>query len=87
VPRSTVPEIIADRAEAQRELQNVPISIQALGTQKLEQLNVASFDDYAKVLPSVSFQSFGPGQTQLSFRGITSGGDGLRGGSQPTAAV
>ncbi len=80
-------EIIVTAQKRSENLQNVPISIQALGTQKLEQLNVASFDDYAKVLPSVSFQSFGPGQTQLSFRGITSGGDGLRGGSQPTAAV
>lgn len=80
-------EIIVTAQKRSENLQNVPISIQALGTKKLEQLNVASFDDYAKVLPSVSFQSFGPGQTQLSFRGITSGGDGLRGGSQPTAAV
>ena len=80
-------EIIVTAQKRSENLQNVPISIQALGTQKLEQLNIASFDDYAKVLPSVSFQSFGPGQTQLSFRGITSGGDGLRGGSQPTAGI
>lgn len=80
-------EIIVTAQKRSENLQNVPISIQALGTQKLEQLNIASFDDYAKVLPSVSFQSFGPGQTQLSFRGITSGGDGLHGGSQPTAAL
>jgi len=80
-------EIIVTAQKRSENLQNVPISIQALGTAKLDQLNIASFDDYAKVLPSVSFQSFGPGQTQLSFRGITSGGDGLRGGSQPTAAL
>lgn len=80
-------EIIVTAQKRSENLQSVPISIQAFGTQKLEQLNVASFDDYAKALPSVSFQSFGPGQTQLSFRGITSGGDGLRGGSQPTAAL
>lgn len=80
-------EIIVTAQKRSENLQNVPISIQAFGTKKLEDLNIASFDDYAKVLPSVSFQSFGPGQAQLSFRGITSGGDGLRGGSQPTAAV
>ena len=80
-------EIIVTAQKRSENLQNVPISIQALGTKKLDELNIASFDDYAKVLPSVSFQSFGPGQTQLSFRGITSGGDGLHGGSQPTAAL
>jgi len=80
-------EIIVTAQKRSENLQSVPISIQALGTKKLDELNIASFDDYAKVLPSVSFQSFGPGQTQLSFRGITSGGDGLHGGSQPTAAL
>ena len=80
-------EIIVTAQKRSENLQNVPISIQAFGTKKLDELNVSSFDDYAKALPSVSFQSFGPGQTQLSFRGITSGGDGLRGGSQPTAAL
>ena len=42
-------------------LQKVPISIQVLGTQQLEELNVTDFDDYVKFLPSVSFQSAGPG--------------------------
>jgi hypothetical protein len=32
----------------------MPVSIQALSTVKLEQLNVASFNDYVKYLPSVS---------------------------------
>ncbi|QCI94494.1 TonB-dependent receptor [Novosphingobium sp. EMRT-2] len=82
------PNVIIVTAQKRSEnLQNVPISIQALGSQNLEQHQVASFDDYAKMLPSVSFQSFGPGQAQLSFRGITSGGDGLHGGSLPTASL
>ena len=80
-------EIIVTAQKRSENLQNVPISIQAFGTKKLDELNISSFDDYAKALPSVSFQSFGPGQAQLSFRGITSGGDGLHGGSQPTAAL
>ncbi|WP_284734513.1 TonB-dependent receptor [Sphingosinicella terrae] len=68
-------------------LQDVPISVQALGNELLEQQNVSSFDDYAALLPGVSFQSYGPGQTQLNFRGVTSGGDGLHGGSLPTASL
>lgn len=50
----------------------MPISLQVLSGDKLEQLDVSGFDDYAKFLPSVSFQSFGPGQAQLFFRGIAS---------------
>ncbi|HZV09190.1 MAG TPA: TonB-dependent receptor, partial [Novosphingobium sp.] len=55
--------------------------------QQLEQHQVAGFDDYAKLLPSVSYQSFGPGQSQLYFRGITNGGDGIASGPLPAAGV
>ena len=80
-------DIVVTAQKRSESLQNVPISIQALGASKLAEHQVASFDDYAKLLPSVSFQSFGPGQSQLSFRGISSGGDGLHGGSLPTAGL
>ena len=36
-------------------LQDVPISIQVLGNQKLTEMNVSDFDDYAKLLPSLSY--------------------------------
>jgi iron complex outermembrane recepter protein len=80
-------EIIVTATKRAESLQNVPISIQAFNTEKLSQNQVATFDDYAKLLPSVSFQSFGPGQTQIFFRGVTSGGDGLRTGSLPTSGL
>ena len=80
-------EIIVTATKRSESLQNVPISIQAFNTEKLAQNQVASFDDYAKLLPSVSFQSFGPGQSQIFFRGVSSGGDGLRTGSLPTSGL
>ena len=80
-------EIIVTATKRAESLQNVPISIQAFNTEKLAQNQVATFDDYAKLLPSVSFQSFGPGQSQIFFRGVTSGGDGLRTGSLPTSGL
>jgi iron complex outermembrane recepter protein len=80
-------EIIVTATKRSESLQNVPISIQAFNTEKLSQNQVATFDDYAKLLPSVSFQSFGPGQSQIFFRGVTSGGDGLRTGSLPTSGL
>jgi outer membrane receptor protein involved in Fe transport len=80
-------EIIVTATKRSENLQKVPISIQALSPEKLEQHQVATFDDYAKLLPSVSYQSFGPGQSQLFFRGISSGGDGLPGGSLPATGL
>ena len=82
-----LPEIIVTAQKHEEDLQNVPISIQALDTKHLEQLQITSFDGYAKYLPSLSFQSYGPGQAQLYVRGVTNGGDGLHVGSQPLVGV
>lgn len=83
----TMDEIVVTAQKRSENLQDVPISIAALGSAKLEQANVQSFDDYAKLLPSVSFQSFGPGQSQIFFRGVSSGGDGLHIGPLPTSSL
>ncbi|MBF6024071.1 TonB-dependent receptor [Lysobacter niastensis] len=68
-------------------LQKVPISIEVLGEQKLDELNVTDFEDYVKYLPSVSYQSFGPGFAQIYMRGVASGGDGNHSGSLPSVGV
>jgi iron complex outermembrane receptor protein len=83
-------EILVTAQKRTEDVQKVPISMQVLGGEKLQQLQVNSFDDYAKFLPSVSFQSLGPGQAQLYFRGITSGVNGgsiLHAGSTSATGV
>ena len=82
-------EIVVTANKREENIEKVPISIQALTAAKLEQHDVENFDDYAKLLPSVSFQSYGPSQAQIYFRGITSGSDynGAFAGSQPTSAL
>ena len=89
-PASTGPqleEIIVTAQKREENLQTVPVSIQALDTKKLEELQVSKFDDYLKYLPSLSSQSYGPGQSQLYVRGVTNGGDGLLVGSQPLVGL
>ena len=85
--QTTSEEIIVTATKRAENIQDVPLSIQALGSQTLEQHQVTSFDAYANLLPSVSFQSFGPGQAQVAFRGVTSSGDGVHVGSQPTSSI
>jgi len=80
-------EIVVTAQKRSENLQNVPISIQALGTQKLEQLNVSNFNDFTKQLPSVSFQTSQPGSTSVYIRGVASGGDGNHSGSLPSVGV
>jgi len=62
----------------------VPISIQALGAKKLDQLNVTNFNQFSQLLPSVSFETTQPGQTNVYMRGVASGGDGNHSGPLPS---
>ena len=84
---SSESEIVVTAQKREESIQNVPISIQAIGTKKLDQLNVASFNDYAALLPSVSFQAGTPGATQVYMRGIASGGDGNHSGPLPSVGI
>lgn len=68
-------------------LQKVPISIQVLGIKKLTEMNVSDFDDYAKLLPSLSYQMGEGGAATPYFRGVVSGNDGNHSGSSPSVGV
>jgi outer membrane receptor protein involved in Fe transport len=76
-------EIIITATKREENLQNVPISVQAIGTRRLDQLNISNFEEYTKQLPSVSFQTIAPGFTTVYMRGVASGGDGNHTGSLP----
>ena len=87
-------ETITVTAQKREEnLQKVPISIQAVSEQDLERHDVQAFQDYVKLIPSVSFGTAGggvfsgPGFLQVYMRGVASGGDGNHSGSQPSVGV
>jgi outer membrane receptor protein involved in Fe transport len=79
--------IIVTAQKRQENLQDVPLSITALGTQKLEELHVTDFDDYAKYLPSLSYTTGGPGFSRVFFRGVSSGDNGNHSGSLPSVGI
>ncbi len=80
-------EIIVTAERRSESLDKVPLAITALGDAKLNQLQVQSFNDFAKFLPSVTFQTAGPGFAQIYFRGVASGGDGNHSGPLPSVGV
>ena len=86
---SDTTDIIVTAQKRSENLQNVPLSIQALGTKKLDELNISDFKGYAQQLPSVSFQALGgtPGTNVIYMRGVASGGDGNHSGSLPSVGV
>ena len=79
--------IIVTAQKRSEDLQNVPVSVQALSSTKLEELHVQSFDDYVKFLPSVSFTSLGPGFALAYMRGVASGENNNHSGPQPTVGM
>lgn len=86
-PSVSLEEVIVTAQRRNENLQTVPVSVQALDSLKLQQLQVTGFDSYAKYLTSLAAQTGGPGQEQLYIRGVTTGTDGLRVGSQPLVGV
>src|SRR5260221_13664608 len=68
-----VSEIIVTSEKREELLQAAPMSIQALDSRRLDELNITEFQDYIKFMPSVSFQTTGVNQTSIYMRGVASG--------------
>src|SRR5947209_20083582 len=80
-------EIVITATKREENLQNVPISVQVLGTRKLDQLNISNFEQYTKQLPSVSYNFSQAGGTVVYMRGVATGGDGNHSGALPSVGV
>jgi outer membrane receptor protein involved in Fe transport len=83
-----IAEVIVTAQRRQENIQDVPITIQALTSETLSQLNVQTFDEFIKYLPNVTQYSTGPGQGVIFMRGISvgpSGGGGAQGGGTTDA--
>lgn len=80
-------EIIVTATKREERLQNVPQSVIALGTRRLDQLNISNFEEYTKQLPSVSYNTSQSGGAVIYMRGVATGGDGNHSGSLPSVGV
>jgi iron complex outermembrane receptor protein len=87
-------EVVVTAQKRTENLQDVPISLDALGQEKMEELNVQNFKDYVQFLPSVTSQpssgggvGSGPGFALVYMRGVTTGGDGQATTSQPSVGT
>jgi outer membrane receptor protein involved in Fe transport len=80
-------EIVVTAQKREQNLQDVPVAITAIGTEKLDQLQVNEFADVVKFLPSVTIQQAGPGFAQVYFRGVASGENANHSASLPTVGT
>src|SRR5215472_5363186 len=77
-------EVIVTAQRRSENMQNVPISMQALTGQTLQQLNIRTFDDYLKFLPNVTSASNGPSQNEVFMRGLSAGSQASQGSGYGT---
>ena len=90
-PSIGLEEITVTAQRRSENIQNVPITIQALTSETLKQLGVTTFDDMVKYLPNVSLPTNGPGQGNIFMRGLSVGSAGTQSsgsiGGFPNVAV
>jgi iron complex outermembrane recepter protein len=86
-----IQEITVTAQRRTENMQNVPITIQALTAETLSQLNVQTFDDFLKYLPNVTATNTGPGQSSVFMRGLSTTPQGVQGsgsvGGFPSVAI
>jgi iron complex outermembrane recepter protein len=87
----TLSEVVVTAQRRTENLQDVPITIQALTADTLQQLNAETFTDVLKYLPNVNTASRGPGQGEVIMRGLGTVTGSIQGagvvGSFPNVAI
>jgi iron complex outermembrane receptor protein len=84
-------EIIVTATRRSESMQDIPIAVQAMTTQTIDELDVSLMDDFIKYLPNVTSASRGPGESVVFMRGLSVGALGTQGqasiGAWPNVAV
>lgn len=68
---SGIERIVVTSQKRVQNLQEVPISVRALGEGELSEMGVDDFSGYANSVSGVNFQNRGPGRNKLVVRGIS----------------
>lgn len=69
VHAQAIEEVVVTATKRSESMQDIPLAVQAMGAQQLEDQNVQSFEDYVKFLPNVNAGGRGPGQSEIYIRG------------------
>lgn len=62
--------LVVTSRKAEENIQETPVTVQALGTETLQQLDIGNFDDFVTYLPNVTSGGRGPGQSTVFIRGL-----------------
>jgi len=65
-----VEEIVVTATKKEENSQDVSVTVQALESETLKDINVSNFDEYIEYLPNVTSGGRGPGQSTIYIRGM-----------------
>ena len=68
-----VEEIIVTASKKEQNIQDVAMSVQAIGASELEKKNIKSLEDISNISPAVTFNNVGPGKSNFYIRGVSDG--------------
>ena len=74
-------EIIVTARKRSENLQDVPISVQAFSADAIAKQGIRTLEDYARLIPSLTYSSWLPGASIVVFRGVTTTADAFSGTS------
>ena len=87
---TTLGEVIVTAQKRSENLQDVPISLESISNESIEELNIQNFKTYTQYLPSVQTQQSmqsGGGYNLVYMRGVATGGDGQAITSMPSVGT
>ena len=86
-----IAEIIVTATRREESLNKIPLAVQALSGDALNDLNITKLDKLIEYLPNVRTASRGPGASSIFIRGLSTDSPGLQvsgtAGAQPTVAL
>ena len=76
--QAQIEEIVVTATRKSESAQDIPITIQALSEDTLDDLGIGNFKDYIKNLAGVTSGGRGPGRNEIFIRGVSAGKGGLK---------
>ncbi|NND82214.1 MAG: TonB-dependent receptor [Gammaproteobacteria bacterium] len=71
-------EIVVTATKRAESAQSIPVTIQAISEQSLNDLGIENFEDYIRNLAGVTSGGRGPGRNEIFIRGVSAGKGGLK---------
>ena len=84
---SDVEEVVVTASKRETSLQDLPMAVQAITSEELEAKNISDFNDIANLVPSITVDDGGSGNSYFYIRGVSDGGFGNRAGAQASTAL